>query len=282
MLLIADSGSTKADWNLADNGKVIASFSSMGFNPVFVNADTVYNQLTADAAFMVYAHVVKKIFFFGSGCSHESRNKIIAGGLQRVFANAEIFVGHDLDACAYATCGDAAGIACILGTGSNSCFYDGKTVHELNHGLGYILGDEGSGTFFGKKLLSRFLYGLMPDELEMDFFNTYQLNKEIIIENIYKKPNPNVYMASFATFMNMHRNHPWIKNLLLNGFGEFLDVNVMNIPQHQNVPVHFIGSIAFHFSDELKQAAAERNLNMGVIIKKPIEGLTNYFLKKEY
>ena len=158
MLLIADSGSTKADWNLADNKEVIASFSSMGFNPVFVNADTVYNQLTADASFMAYAHAVSKIYFFGSGCSHESRNKIIADGLKRVFKNASVFVGHDLDACAYATCGNNAGIACILGTGSNSCYFDGTTVFEFNHGLGYILGDEGSGSYFGKKILSRFLY----------------------------------------------------------------------------------------------------------------------------
>ncbi|MEO8148987.1 MAG: N-acetylglucosamine kinase [Bacteroidia bacterium] len=281
MLLVADSGSTKADWKLSSNGEHVGDFISMGFNPFFHDSQIVVKELSGIHGLMAHAGNVTKIYFFGAGCSHPTRNKIIADGLKKVFPNADIYVGHDLDASAYATCGDEPGIACILGTGSNSCFFDGKKVHEFNHGLGYIIGDEGSGTYYGKKLLAYFLYNILPPDIHADFENTYHLTKEIIMENIYYKSGVNVFLASFSKFLSKHREHPYIKNLVLKGMGEFMDVNVCNINGYHNVPVHFIGSIAYHFNDILKEAASARNIHVGKIIQKPIDNLMDYFLLKE-
>jgi N-acetylglucosamine kinase-like BadF-type ATPase len=281
MLLVVDSGSTKADWKLSHKGEVIGDFNSMGFNPFFHDTQTVVDELSANKPLMKYANDIERIYFFGAGCSHPSRNIIVEKGLKIVFPNARVFVGHDLDACAYATCGDEAGIACILGTGSNSCYFDGVKVHEFNHGLGYIIGDEGSGSYFGKKLLAYFLYKVLPPDIRDDFEKTYKVTKENIIENVYHKPAVNVYLASFSTFLSKHRNHPYFKNLVLKGFGEFMDVNVCNIPGYSNVPVHFVGSLAFYFSDIIKEAADMRGIEVGNIIQKPIDNLMHYFLEKD-
>ncbi len=281
MLLVADSGSTKADWKLCFKGELVGDYVSMGFNPFFHDSQIVVKELSGIHGLMAHANEVHRIFFFGAGCSHPTRNQIIADGLKKVFPNASINVGHDLDASAYATCGDEPGIACILGTGSNSCYYDGKRVHEFNHGLGYIIGDEGSGTYYGKKLLAYFLYKILPPDIHADFENNYHLTKETIMENIYYKSGVNVYLASFSKFLSQHRDHPYIKNLVLKGMGEFMDVNVCNISGFNNVPVHFIGSIAYHFADILKEAAKPRNIIVGKIIQKPIDNLMDYFLAKE-
>ncbi|HQV01279.1 MAG TPA: N-acetylglucosamine kinase, partial [Bacteroidia bacterium] len=206
---------------------------------------------------------------------------VIAHGLRKVFTKAYVHVGHDLDACAYATCGDKPGIACILGTGSNSCYFDGNKVIEFNHGLGYIIGDEGSGTYFGKKLLAYYLYKILPAEIQQDFEHRYELTKEIIMENIYYKSGVNVYLASFSKFLSEHNQHPYIKNLVYKGFSEFMTVNVCNIPGYKEVPVHFIGSLAFHFKDILKDAADAHSIQLGSVIQKPIDNLHRYWLDKE-
>jgi N-acetylglucosamine kinase-like BadF-type ATPase len=281
MLLVADSGSTKADWRLSNKGEIICDFSSVGFNPFFHDSQTVVRELSGIHALMNYSSDVQHVYFFGAGCSHPSRNQVITDGLKKIFTKAKIQVGHDLDACAYATCGDMPGIACILGTGSNSCYYDGKKVLEFNHGLGYIIGDEGSGTYFGKKLLAYFLYKILPPELQQDFENRYGLTKEIIMENIYYKSGVNVYLASFAKFLSEHHDHPYIKNLVYKGFSEFINVNVCNIPHCKEVPVHFIGSLAYHFEEILTDAADAAGIQLGKIVHKPIDNLHKYWLDKE-
>lgn len=281
MILVADSGSTKADWKLAFHGKEVATFNSIGLNPFFHDSNSVSATMRVIPEVQQYAKEVQRIEFFGAGCSHPTRNKIISDGLQIVFPNAAINIHHDLDAAAYATCNDKPGIACILGTGSNSCYFDGTKVHELNHGLGYILGDEGSGSFFGRKLLAYYLYKVMPDDLRTQFFETYKVTKESIMQQVYFQPNANVYLASFSRFLSVNTNHTFITNLVSRGLGEFMDVNVCNIENYKNVPVHFIGSIAYHFQNILKQEAAKRSITVGNIIAKPIESLTQYFLEKE-
>lgn len=281
MLLVADSGSTKADWRLTSKGENIGDYISMGFNPFFHDSQIVVRELSSIHALMVHAPNIKDVYFFGAGCSHPTRNIVIEEGLKKVFTAAFIHVGHDLDACAYATCGDEPGIACILGTGSNSCYYDGKKVHEFNHGLGYIIGDEGSGTYFGKKLLAYYLYNILPADLHDDFESTYKVNKEIIMDNVYYKSGVNVYLAGFSKFLSKHREHPYIKSLVLKGFGEFMDVNVCSIHGFRDVPVHFIGSIAYYFKDILLEAAAPRNIQVGKVIQKPIDNLTEYILMKK-
>jgi N-acetylglucosamine kinase-like BadF-type ATPase len=265
---------------LADGNKVSGPFHSIGFNPFFHSAEFVFNTLSADGSMASFSDAVTEVQFFGAGCSSDERCEIIAAGLRRFFPRAKVDVDHDLLACAYATCGDSPGISCIVGTGSNSCFFDGKTVHEKNYGLGYVLGDEGSGSYFGKKLLTHFLYGLMPKEIEEDFFNQYNLNKNSIIEHVYKQPNPNVWLASFARFLTPHRAHPYIQSMIKQGLREFMELYVCHYNDYKKYSVHFVGSVAFHFQDELKSVASAMDIKTGKVIKQPVEELMLYFLAK--
>jgi glucosamine kinase len=279
MLLVADSGSTKADWLLADNGKVIASFTSMGFNPFFHNAKTVYTELGKNKPMKKYAPQINEVKFFGAGCSSPARNKIIAQGLKKVFPNAKVLVDHDMLGAALAACNNDAGLVCILGTGSNIAWYDGKNISETRHGLGYVLGDESSGSYYGKKLLAYFNYEVMPAELRKAFYAEYKMTKEKMVKHVYKMPDANVYLASFAKFLSGHKNHAWIKQLVYKGMTDFFETNISAYAQYKTAPVHFIGSIAFHFKDTLQKVADENNFKMGKIIVKPVDDLMGYFLK---
>lgn len=279
MYLVCDSGSTKADWLLYNGKDVDGPFHSIGFNPYFHTSDFVYSTLINNSELVAFSEVVDEVFFFGAGCSDEVKKETIAAGLRKFFPNAKVIVDHDLLASAYATCRSEAGIACIIGTGSNSCWFDGKKVHEKNYGLGYILGDEGSGSYFGKKLTTHFLYNLMPAEIHQDFLETYALNKNSIVDHVYKQPNPNVWLASFATFLSKHRSNEYIQKVIRTGLNEFLDLYVCNYPDYKNKMVHFVGSIAFYFEIELKEEANKKDITVGRIIKQPIQGLMDYYIE---
>ena len=214
MLLVADSGSTKCDWILTAPDKQSHKFSTMGFNPFFHNEFIISEALQRENAMMNYANDVREVFFYGAGCSSTERNAIVQRGLQKVFANAKILVDHDLDGAAYATCDGKPGIACILGTGSNSCYFDGQKILEHVPALGYILGDEGSGCYFGKQLLAMFLYNQLPENIEKKLREEYHLSKEVIFENVYNKPNPNVYMASFMKPLMEFRQDEFLKDFV--------------------------------------------------------------------
>lgn len=281
MLFVVEGGSTKADWLLSDGNKTIARFNTIGFNPYFHSSDFIYNTLSADTELGAYADVADEVRYFGAGCSSPDKNKIVEDGLKRYFKKAKIHVDHDLLACAYATCGDTAGIACIIGTGSNSCYYDGKALHEKNYGLGYVLGDEGSGSYFGKKLVTYYLYGLMPEHIHKSFFENYRLNKSSVVSHVYNEPNANVWLASFTRFLDNFRNDPWIHQLIIKGMHDFMDLYVCNYENYKSVPVHFVGSLSYIFSDELKEAASSKDITVGKIIKQPIDDLMNYFLSKK-
>ncbi|MBL7922855.1 MAG: N-acetylglucosamine kinase, partial [Bacteroidia bacterium] len=171
-------------------------------------------------------------------------------------------------------------IACIIGTGSNSCWFDGKMVHEHNYGLGYILGDEGSGSYFGKKLLTFFLYQRMPGDLRKAFEEQYHLDKNSIIDKVYKEPNANVWLAGFTRFLSAHYEHAWIKELILQGMRDFCDLYVCDYPDYKKVKVHFVGSVAFLYEQELKTVALEKGFQTGKIIKQPVNDLMEYFVRK--
>ena len=241
MFLVCDSGSTKADWLLADGKKNPEPYHTIGFNPYFHDSDFVYETLTEDGSLASVANSIDEVYFFGAGCSGVERKEEIAKGLRRYFKNAKVLVDHDLLACAYATCGDEPGISCIIGTGSNSCWFDGIKVHEQNYGLGYVLGDEGSGSYYGKKLLTQFLYGMMPAEMEDDFLENYGLDRNAIIERVYKVPNANVWLASFATFLSKHREHPYMQQLINKGMHDFFELYVCQYPDYHNKKIHFVG-----------------------------------------
>lgn len=280
MILVADSGSTKTDWmGYTPNGPV--SFYTPGLNPYFVNAADVTKILSANKDLVKYCNEVTEVYFFGSGCSSPDKHEIISNGLTSFFPNAYISVDHDLIGCAYATCGDKKGLSCILGTGSSIAYYDGNEVHEGKHGLGYVLGDEGAGTYFGRKILLAYLYKTMPAELLESFEEDYTLDKETVIEQIYTKPFPNSYLASFAKFMKKHEAHQFIKQLLDDGFQEFVDTNIKDYKQHKTVACNFVGSIAFFFQTELRNVLNRNNLKVGNIMRAPIDGIYEYIMKRE-
>ncbi|RZL55872.1 MAG: N-acetylglucosamine kinase, partial [Pedobacter sp.] len=243
MILVADSGSSKTDWMAYSPGHTL-TFNTQGINPYFVNANDVVKILSKNRDLSAYATTIKEVYFFGSGCSSPDKHEIISNGLSAFFTNAFISVDHDLIGSAYATCGDKKGLTCILGTGSNITYYDGTTIHDGKHGLGYVLGDEGSGTFFGRKVLVSYLYGTMPPELSIEFAKEFKADKDTVIQNIYQKPFPNSYLASFSRFMIAHKSHSFIQQILTDGFQEFVDTNIKDYKEHKTLDCHFVGSIA--------------------------------------
>lgn len=278
MILIADSGSTKTDWVAFGADRKIHEFTTSGFNPLFNSTESIITELKRNVPLSEIREKISAVYFFGAGCSSTDRNKIVFDALTAHFPYAISFVEHDMLGCALAVCDSNPGLACILGTGSNICFFDGHHISDTRHGLGYVLGDEGSGSYFGKKLLSRYLYGLMPQDIETAFTREFNLTKEDIIRKTYKEPNPNVFLASFARFLSDHPGHHFIRDLVHSGFTEFFETNVLSYPESRNHPVHFVGSIAHFFADILNQVAEEKNIELGKIIRKPITGLTDYFM----
>lgn len=281
MLLVADSGSTKCDWILVKSNGERLQTTSMGFNPFFHNEDKIESELRKNDLLMKFSHEILYIGFYAAGASSEERMGIIERGLIRIFRNTtKITVDHDLKAAAIATAEDSPGIACILGTGSNSCYYDGKTVHEIIPALGYILGDEGSGAYFGKILLSKYLYKKLPIELAHALEKDYGVTKESVFEGVYNKSDPNVYLASFMKFAHEHKEHPFFKEMIYNGISSFVNLHVWCYDNFREIPVHFIGSVAYHFKDVLEQVAKNYRFTIGKIIKKPVNTLTDYYCRK--
>lgn len=276
MVLIVDSGSTKSDWVLVKRKKIAQSFKTMGFNPFFHDEATISKAILRNADLNKLAGDIKQVFFYGAGCSSPELNLVVDRALQSVFPNALIHVDHDLMACAYATYDGRPAIACILGTGSNSIYIDADGSREEVPALAYILGDEGSGSYYGKKLLKAFLYKRLPEHLRAALQERYDIDKDIIFENVYWKPHANVYLASFMKFISDHKEDPYFHRMVLEGMREFMETHVCCYPQYRNCVVHFIGSIGYFFECELRQVADELQITVGKIERKPIEGLVNY------
>lgn len=222
-----------------------------------------------------------KLYFYGSGCSTDTNKEIVRSALSQVFTEAEIFVSHDMDGSAIATCGNKEGIACILGTGSNACYWSGKAIQTQipKFGLGFILGDEGSGMHMGKLLLKAYFYNEMPINIRLYFENTFP-DKEDIINSIYNKPNPNVYMASYARFLAENVNFKYIESIVLTAFRDFFNTHIVKYGKHKSVPIHFVGSIATVFQPQLQQVAKEFKVNLGNIVKQPIQNLFEFHQKQ--
>jgi N-acetylglucosamine kinase-like BadF-type ATPase len=278
MYFVVESGSTKSDWVLIENKNSQSFYSTMGFNPYFHSSDLIEEELKKNIELAALSDRVEGIYFYGAGCSSPELNNIVKVGLGRVFKNAEIVVDHDLLACAYSTYSGRPVISCILGTGSNSCYFDGTNLSEEVPALGYILGDEGSGSFFGKQLLSSYLYKRLPAEMEKDFNQTYQYDKNDLIEFVYKRPNANVFIASFMPFIAKHKEDQFVKNMVVDGFKKFMEIHVCCFTNYRDVEVNFVGSISDIFEAELREAAKEFNINIGRIIRRPVESLVEYHL----
>ena len=278
MILIAESGSTKTDWVLVNDNKEITMFKTMGFNPFFHSSEFIAEEIQNNKEFYEASKNVDKLYFYGAGCSSDEMNNIVKLGLSKIYPNSAVIVDHDLLACALSTYQGEPSISCILGTGSNSCYFDGKVLREEVPAIAYVLGDEGSGSFYGKKLLRDYLYNQLPESINKDFESQFGNAKADIFENVYMKPHANVYLASFMKFLNRHYHHEYVVNMIEHGMNEFMKIHVCCYPEHKSVKTHFIGSISKIFERELIQAANNNGVILGEIIQKPVDNLVNYHL----
>ena len=279
MILIADSGSTKGDWVLmTEDGKEISRVQTIGLNPFFVTSEIVYDELSKNTLLRQYKDSVSQVYFYGTGCSLPKNNEIIEIGIRRMFQKSDVTVGHDLLAAAYSVYEGKPNLTCILGTGSNVCFFDGKSLKETIPSLGFILGDEGSGSNMGKRLLRSYFFKKMPSHLSVKFENEFDLDVNTVKKNVLNNPFANVYLASFSEFLTNHKDDPFLQNLIYNSFKEFFLNQVLLFEEVRKVEINFVGSIAFFYSDILKTIATELDLKIGKIIQKPLNCLVNYHL----
>jgi len=280
MILIADSGSTKTNWKIFARGKT-KTIKTTGINPYYQTQGEIETILKEEVLPKIQNPAeVKEIYFYGAGLSNEARKRDLAIPLHFQFRNAEIEVEHDLMAAARALLGDQPGIACIAGTGSNSCLYDGKEIIENIASLGLYLGDEGSGGFKGKALIKDYLRAKMPGNIRREFEATYEERSAEIMENIYKKPFPNRYLASFVPFLCKHQKDPYIKALIAESFSLFFDNCISRYPGWEKLTINFTGSVAFHLENILRAVAKDKGFKPGKIIPDPIDALANYHFKK--
>jgi hypothetical protein len=275
MVIIADCGSTKSDWLLLKGGRDQKLENTVGFSPFFHTTEEIKGILKEQLVPKLEPREVKEVYFYGTGIHDEHRAEIVAAALKATFPNAKVEVEHDLLAAARATCGHHAGIACILGTGSNSCYFDGKKILDNVPSLGWLLGDEGSGTHLGKALLRARFYRELPLDLESAFDEAYPEGMDAIKDRVYEK-GANAYLATFTRFLGENIRHTFVQHLVSDCLGEFLDRQPCKYKGYQHVPIHFVGSIAHHFQETLLKCMEERNLKPGVIIRKPIYPLADY------
>jgi len=279
MILIADSGSTKADWKILHSDGEITNQSTRGFNPFLQDSETIEAGLLTDFDDSLEKSKATSVYYYGAGCSDKNRNSIVEVALQKIFPNAKITVNHDLLASARAVCGVQPGVACILGTGSNSCLYDGIEIIDNVENMGFLVGDEGSGSHIGKELLRGYFYREMPKDILEDFEESYPEGHRGILDKIYDNPKPNVYIASFSKFLSTHKSDPYIQHLVFKSFDEFVRRHVLKYDGCQNLKIHFVGSVAYYFKEILEIVLASYDLEMGNVIKKPIDRLVEFHLK---
>ena len=281
MILIADSGSTKTDWCLCNQGTILCNIQTQGINPYHQSEEAIeavlreelLPQLTQHSEFNIQNSL--DIVFYGSGCANENACNRIKKAIHKVLETKDITVHSDLLGAARALCGHEEGIACVLGTGSNSCLYNGKEITANTPPLGYILGDEGSSAVLGRRLVGDCLKNQLPEAIRDEFLTEYGLTQEIILEKVYRQPLANRFLASLTPFLSKHREVPEVHNLLVESFVAFF---VRNVKQYRRpwLPIHFVGSIANAFAPELKEAAESLGMELGTIMRSPMEGLIKY------
>ena len=275
IILIADSGSTKAEWCLLD-GKKRKTIYTQGISPYFLTTDQIQQILTVELKGKLKNTEPDEVYYYGTGCSNPENVVSVKKALKNTFSKAKIFVDHDLMGAAKALCGNGKGVACILGTGSNSCYYNGKKIVKNSPGLGFILGDEGSGAYLGKKVVQYYLYNTFDPDL-MDRFNAkYNTTASEILDAVYKHALPNRYLAGFVPFLIENRGHFMIENIIEDGFNDFFFNHVYKYRESWIMPIHFIGSVAFGFKDVLKDMCDSYELQLGRVLKNPMDGLVKY------
>jgi len=273
--LIADSGSTKCEWCLLANGKKKKIFTQ-GISLYFLTAEQVISILEKELLKKIKDITIDEVYYYGTGLANPINVSLIKKILKKVFPSAKTEVNTDLLAAARAVCGNQKGIACILGTGSNSCYYNGKKIIKNSPGLGYVLGDEGSGAYLGKKVIQHFLYNTFDEDLMLRFKKQFNTSANEILEHVYKMPQPNRYLASFTIFLAENRDHYMIENIIEDGLNDFFFTHLYKYRESWLYPISFVGSVAYGFKDVLKSLCATYELEVGNIIKQPMDGLVEY------
>jgi len=280
MILIADGGSTKCDWIVLDiNGETLLKTRTKGLNPVVFKKEIIEERLLGNQDLKAYKDKISNVYFYGAGCGTKNPSLLLKEIFATYFSNATIDIKEDTYAAAYAVT-DESGIVCILGTGSNSSFFDGENLHTSIPSLGYVLMDEASGNYFGKKLIRDYYYKKMPEDLRLNFASQYNLDADEIKLNIYKKDNPNTYLANFAEFMFKSERNEYFTSVIKKGIKDFFKNRIKPYDNHQKVPVHFVGSIAYFSSDIINQIAKKYDVKIGNIVRRPIDGLIEYHKNK--
>jgi len=278
-MLIADGGSTKSNWCLIDK-KLDQNvyFNTEGYNPYFIDTASIIESLQNSIPEDINKTGIDHVYYYGAGCSTEAKNEIVIKAMSSVFPNAEIYVGHDLLAAARALLGKSPGFAAILGTGTNTCLYDGNNITLNIDSLGHYLGDEGSGSYIGKRFLRDYMRKLLPETLHNNFVEAFGLSNEDILDAIYNKPLPNRFLASFAKFVYDNNNLKYCRDIVKEGFTAFFDNLVCNYPDYQKYSFNCIGSVGYNFRDILQDVAKHNGMAVGKIIRSPIDDLVNYHL----
>ncbi|WP_299391324.1 N-acetylglucosamine kinase [uncultured Gelidibacter sp.] len=285
MILIVDSGSTKCDWISVDNNgkQLLEKIRTSGLNPEILKEKKLYKTIRKSEELMKHKREVTHIFFYGAGCGTESPRLLLKGVLEDIFVNAEVEVTEDTMAAVRATLNhdDEAAIVCILGTGSNCSYYDGERIDQRVQSLGYSLMDDASGNFYGKQMIRDYYFNHMPEAIKVSFADKYNMDADYIKYNLYKNPTPNAYLASFAEFMFLNIDSPYIQDMIKDGIRLFAKNMIFQYKNEvEKVPVHFAGSIAFFAETQIKEVAEEMGFTVGNVVRRPIEGLVAYHTKK--
>jgi glucosamine kinase len=263
-ILIADSGSTKCEWCLVQDGKK-KTVTTQAISPYFLDASGIGEVIAGELVPKLKKAMVDAVYFYGTGCKDPANRRMIRKVVRRIFPGATVEVDHDLMGAALALCGNSKGIACILGTGSNSCYFSGKRIVKNSPGLGYVLGDEGSGTYLGKKVIQYYLYNTFDEELRYKFDLKYATDANEILDKVYKQPLPNRYLASFALFLAENRGHYMIENIVEDGLNDFFFTHLCKYRESWSSPIHFVGGVAYGFRDKVKELCGAYQFELGKI-----------------
>ncbi|GEC72044.1 BadF-type ATPase [Flavobacterium flevense] len=280
MKLIVDSGSTKADWiAIDDHGKILFTSQTLGLNPEILEADQIISRLDERFDIQQSKKIATHLFFYGAGCGTDRMKTSLSAAFQEYFPNAKIVVEEDTYAAVYATTPkDQEAIVCILGTGSNCSYFDGKELHQKVQSLGYIIMDDCSGNVFGKELIRKYYFNKMPKDLATEFEKEFNVDPDFIKNKLYKEENPNAYLATFAKFLIQHKDSDFCKKIIRKAMKSFIKNYVMQFDNCKEVPVHFVGSIAYYLKDELQLAFDKYDLQLGNVLRRPIDGLISYHI----
>ena len=281
MILVVDSGSSDSDWmlNLPDSDPLY--FQTKGLNPFFVNEKDIERVMKGVPEIIPYLNEIREVYFFGAGCVSPDRREIVSNALTTIFPQSFISVESDLLGSAYASLGTEKGFISTLGTGSDISFYDGRQLSESIYGNGFVLGDEGAGSSFGKRLITDFLYGNMPEEIHKDFDEKFRLTKEKVVKNVYIKERPNAFLASFAKFMKDYVQHPYVESVLTEGFDDFVRTAIRSYENYQDYPCSFVGRIAYNFDLILREVCERHHVKIGTILERPINRLYEFIIARE-